>query len=73
MVVNEFEFYANNDLSSGFLSKTIESARRMDMSSLNSCRTLSVCIKKSQLLDEMLIVHKLNQTFAISIKKKLYS
>ena len=46
MVVNEFEFYVNNDLSSGFLSKTIESARRMDMSSLNSCRTLSVCINK---------------------------
>lgn len=46
VVMKELQLNANNDLSSGFLSKTIESARKMDMSSLYSCLTLSVCINK---------------------------
>jgi len=48
--------YANNDLNSGFLSKTILSARSMDMSSLNSSLTLFVCIKQGQSLELMLLI-----------------
>ena len=33
---------------SGLLSKTIEKARWIDMSSLNSCLTLSVCIMETK-------------------------
>lgn len=40
----EINSYAHNNLSSGFLSKTIERPRSTDMSSLDSCLILSVCI-----------------------------
>ena len=56
MAVKGFKFSVNNNLNSGFLSKTIESARKMDMSSVNSFRTLSVCIKQGQSLEGMLMI-----------------
>lgn len=64
MVVKGF-VYANNDLNSGFLSKTMLSARSMDMSSLNSSLTLFVCIKPGSIFRND-AHNKWNQAYGIN-------